>query len=360
MGAEGSLSVKLTVANRHVADVCIASSRPALVAAALAGRPPEDVARLVPLLFPVCGTAHGVAYARALEAALGSCVDARLEQARDAACLGEAAVSHVWQLALAWRDGASVARDTAVVRAARQAVADMCDSLFGHEHLVSALRAGPRLDEAALAADTLAVLLTELIAASSDLPRSVLGANRASFGTAATPRMAALDAGAAGARLGADATFAARPDVAGSPVDASAYARHETSGEVRAVERTYGRGLLARLVARRADAEADAKRLRGCLATPPSRVTKCSAGGGTGTGVADTARGPLLYWVRATHERVDDVRVVAPTDWTFHPAGVLRSALLGSADTPTLTRDTGWLVLALDPCVPCTVEVSHA
>jgi hypothetical protein len=52
--------------------------------------------------------------------------------------------------------------------------------------------------------------------------------------------------------------------------------------------------------------------------------------------------------------------MVSPTDWTFHPRGVLPGALRGAPATTTLERDAGWLVLALDPCVPCKVEVRDA
>ncbi|MBS2018176.1 MAG: hypothetical protein JST00_35220 [Deltaproteobacteria bacterium] len=37
-----------------------------------------------------------------------------------------------------------------------------------------------------------------------------------------------------------------------------------------------------------------------------------------------------------------------------------REALLGAPATATLARDVRWLALALDPCVPFTVEVRDA
>jgi len=120
---------------------------------------------------------------------------------------------------------------------------------------------------------------------------------------------------------------------------------------------------MARLVARRVDAKDDATRLaarfgeleRGVAKDRPSRASS-----GTGVGSARTARGPLVYWVHAGSGSVEDVRVVAPTDWTFHPRGILHEALLGTEAAPTLERDAGWLILALDPCVPWTVEVRDA
>ena len=143
----------------------------------------------------------------------------------------------------------------------------------------------------------------------------------------------------------------------------SAFARQRESDAVRSVEAEQGGGLLARLVARRVEAKADATCLAACLEELERGVANdglSRAASGTGVGSARTARGPLVYWVHAAPGRVEDVRVVAPTDWTFHPRGVLHEALLGSEACSTLERDAGWLILALDPCVPWTVEVRDA
>ncbi|MFO1338546.1 MAG: hypothetical protein U1F53_09965 [Burkholderiaceae bacterium] len=90
-------------------------------------------------------------------------------------------------------------------------------------------------------------------------------------------------------------------------------------------------------------------------------------GGGQGLAWAETARGLLLHWVRlqdsADGLRVADCRVVAPTDWNFHPRGVLAdalSALPRQRDAAGLDADARLLALAFDPCVPFEVDVHHA
>lgn len=67
---------------------------------------------------------------------------------------------------------------------------------------------------------------------------------------------------------------------------------------------------------------------------------------GRGEGIAWTemARGLLVHWVRLEDgpqgPRVADCRVLAPTEWNFHPRGVL--------------------AIAFDPCVSFIVEPAHA
>lgn len=68
----------------------------------------------------------------------------------------------------------------------------------------------------------------------------------------------------------------------------------------------------------------------------------------------EMARGLLLHWVRLDAQgRVADYRVVAPTEWNFHPQGALAQALTALAphDAPSAMA----LAAAFDACVDCKV-----
>ncbi|MBI5257198.1 MAG: hydrogenase formation protein [Burkholderiales bacterium] len=85
----------------------------------------------------------------------------------------------------------------------------------------------------------------------------------------------------------------------------------------------------------------------------------------------EMARGLLLHRVQlepgADGPRVAACQVLAPTEWNFHPAGVLAQALSG-LQGPTMHDDALRLALAFDPCVEIdillpearTAEASHA
>jgi len=76
-----------------------------------------------------------------------------------------------------------------------------------------------------------------------------------------------------------------------------------------------------------------------------------STGIGEGLGWCEMARGLLVHWLRVDAAgRVADCRVLAPTEWNFHPGGSAAQALAG------LPRHAGEglvraLVAAYDPCV---------
>jgi len=301
---EGSLVVRLVVAQGHVADVSVAYDRPGRATRALAGRSPAELLTLVPRLFSVCSVAQTVACARALEAALGSPAGPRLEACRDVACLAEACASHVWQLGLAWREAAGVPPDLARVARARQALGDLCVALFGGLSVSTPSQADPAWDGARQSLAALASLVQELAAAETPLEGGIRAADRAAFA-----------------------------------------------------------GLLARLQARRAGALADAaeaevRRLE--AERSPCAGPSPLAAPGEGTGSAQTARGPIRHSVRATPRLVEAFESESPTDRTFCSGAVLQEALVGTVAGATLARDAGWLVLALDPCVPWSIEVRDA
>lgn len=68
----------------------------------------------------------------------------------------------------------------------------------------------------------------------------------------------------------------------------------------------------------------------------------------------EMARGLLFHWVRLDPAgQVQDYRVLAPTEWNFHPQGTLARALEQLA--PADTAAAAMLGAAFDACVPCSV-----
>jgi Ni,Fe-hydrogenase I large subunit len=84
----------------------------------------------------------------------------------------------------------------------------------------------------------------------------------------------------------------------------------------------------------------------------------------SGGGIAwvENARGLLIHRLRLDQGRTAEYRIVAPTEWNFHPAGALALALADSpaSDLDAVRRRTTMLVNSLDPCVACHVEFDDA
>jgi Ni,Fe-hydrogenase I large subunit len=62
----------------------------------------------------------------------------------------------------------------------------------------------------------------------------------------------------------------------------------------------------------------------------------------------------LLHWVQLDVDAaVRDYRVLAPTEWNFHPQGALAHALSAMSANDQYAART--MAAAFDPCVACTV-----
>jgi uptake hydrogenase large subunit len=83
---------------------------------------------------------------------------------------------------------------------------------------------------------------------------------------------------------------------------------------------------------------------------------------GHGRATVETARGLLIHDVLIAHDKVVHYRLVAPTDWNFHPRGTVQRWLEGApADSQEAAVD--WMRRAseaLDPCMECRIAARAA
>jgi Ni,Fe-hydrogenase I large subunit len=68
----------------------------------------------------------------------------------------------------------------------------------------------------------------------------------------------------------------------------------------------------------------------------------------------------LLHVVRLRQGKVAEYRIVAPTEWNFHPDGPLAQALSGLAPGADLAVRAQLVAQSLDPCVAFGIEVCDA
>jgi hypothetical protein len=157
-------------------------------------------------------------------------------------------------------------------------------------------------------------------------------------------------------RASDEATFCARPDWHGHPAETGALARVGENPLPLAWLQRRGRGAGARLLARLLELALLPYWLQG---PAPTLVRAWSLGDNAGLAAVETSRGLLLHWVRLRAGRVEQYRIVAPTEWNFHPAGPLVEALdaLKGDDREAQAR---LVSQSLDPCVAFGIEVCDA
>jgi hypothetical protein len=372
MSDEGEITVRLACAGGKVRGVAVASSRRALPARLVRGRAAADVQRLVPLLYSVCRRAQGAAAAAALAAASGVHVAAAdaAQQAREVTL--ETLQETIWRLLIDWPRAMGEAPLVPPVALVRQSI----DGTIGDGVALDALLAvvDAVLQEHVFGGPADAwpggglSALDAWIEAEATLPARLLRRLRdesPGLGRSRTPLMptTSFDSLAAVAdALARDPGFARLPCWGGQPAETGALARQAGSALVAAWVARDGQTAAARFVARLVELPQLVDRLRARSDGPQAPVCGHALADGAGLGVAETARGVLLHRAQLEHGAVTDYRIVAPTEWNFHPDGPLAQGLAGrsAADPARLEREARTVVQSLDPCVACRVEIGDA
>lgn len=377
MAADGRIDVTIELVDRRVLGVSVASSRPLGVWKALEHRSVDEALKLAPLMSSICSTAHGVAALRACEHALGVEIDLSEAAAREALVAAEVLQNHLWFWLLTAPELMGEPPRMAELRQVRAQLAEVTASMGGKGAWTRLGGVERTPDEARLriSLEALDVALASLGIAAAPPPffehlarisgpvgavfRTVLNAPVAKAGVTARSE-SRFDAPSVATALRSFPQFAERP----GPMELGPIV---TAGEhplVREATRCLGHGVGARLVARYVETCAAAEALHHFAQNlqVSSAADLTLDAHGQGFGVSATSRGPVLHAVDVEQGQIVAWRVVAPTEWTFHPQGPVREALLGltAPDVHLATLWARWVVLTLDPCVECGVLVREA
>ncbi len=363
MFPEARIDVALRTDRGRVAEVSVRSTRMIQAARLFAGRLPEEVAALLPSVFSLCGAAQKVACVAAVEAAGGRAPSPAQATLRRVDVLAETVAEHGLAVIRDWPALGGETADLAPAKALRVAMA----SIRGHgpQGVATAAEAlaeilGAPLDAIVASADSFAGWMDGRASPAARLLSGIVRDGLAGFGAATFRPMPAGGPADLEPRLAEDhdGRYAAAPDSLGTVFETGPLARQASHPVVATVTEDHGGGLLARMAARLVDM-ASALRDLGQLVQdlPDEPVAAPPLGAGTGVGVVEAARGLLAHRIELEDGRVKSYRILAPTEWNFHPAGPLAAGLTGAPAEDGLERRARLLVHALDPCVACTVTV---
>lgn len=365
----------------------IRSDRPVHAARVFVGKETEAALRLLPMLFSVCGLAQAAAGTHAVKAALGECHTGTVTRAHAALVRLEIAREHLWRISMDWPRFTQHRLGSAPLAAMQSLLPTSQEALFDGNPF--ALEPAVRHDT-----DSLDSILAELdrlleqdvlgippgdwlampsVAALADYARDTAGAvpeflrllHREGWQAACPSSPAflpalAVDAVDAVLANGTADAFVEAPDWDGHPCETSPLTRGAGNQLLEAVKQDYGAGLLARAVASIDELAATARDVRAVLAgEKPPAIHADQTGAAAGVAQVEAARGLLLHRVVVADGRIDDYRVVAPTEWNFHPSGPVSEALaaLPQADRQVAEMQAALFVTLMDPCVAWSLEV---
>ena len=338
-----------------VRSVGVRSTRPLVAPRVLTGKTAVDAAATVPLLYSICGGAQGAAAACALAAA-GAAGFERTSVSRDTGIVVESLQEGFWHLLIGWPNAMGSDPQVTPVTAARYLIATSTRKSDGTDLLgdADAMRAlAARLSDIATRAMFGIAPAAWLDAARRRGARRVVRAGRRPRrpGCSRTcwprrrlhrPRRRRADAGAeprrAAARRGA--RHARRPGVrAHADVGGRAGGVERAGADARRIRwsprwtRIYGHAAVTRIVARMVEIGALLAELGGAPpATAATHRAHRASRWATATDWAPSRRRAVSCCIasRVHDECVVDYRIVAPTEWNFHPDGALVRGLTGT------------------------------
>lgn len=336
--------------------VVIRSQRPVHASRVLENRNVCEARRLVGQLFSMCRVAQSIAADEAIRQAQGrpTCRDA---VARQELAL-ETAKEHLWRILVDWAAHLGEEPKLDELRLSRLQNVTSADML---EVVLSELVFGMNSEDwlAMDSVDAIVAWAERTPTVAARMIRSLHQRNWCAVGSCRVPFLPDTPARDWQSRLSspsADA-FIERPVWNKRPRETTPLSRNQDAAPVRAAQEMYGRGLLARQVALLAE-----------LANTPSLFAARSDDdavkaeplpGSTGISQVDAARGRLVHRVVLKGDRVSRWQIIAPTEWNFHPSGVLAKSLavIPNGDSSEMTEQANLLVRAVDPCVDFKVEV---
>ncbi len=386
MTPEGRITVDLFPA---AGEAKIASSRPLTIPRQFSGNRPGEVLRSVSLLFATCRAAQSIASVEAFEHALRLELSGNTKKARALLVLAETAREHALRILMDWPHFLSAPQEPQAPRLERLMHIDR-DLRHSLAERAGAIRIGGvcaiEKDGAISALAKLKALLEQAIFA-EDLDRwqtesslqewartghttaqrllhQLFDDGLSTAGATLVSTLPQLQPAALADRLFAEDAerFVAQPEWDGQPRETSPLTRNNTHPLVESLKAAEGFGLGARLIACLAELSQIPAQMLAILdrlddsAEPDERA---ALGCGIGVAQIEAARGRLVHVVEMGGDTVSRYRILAPTEWNFHPEGaaahgLAKIAASGEGDCATLAR---LFVTAVDPCVGVDVRV---
>lgn len=369
----GKLNVRVDWHEGVIERVTLNSSRPRQVTQLLCDKPIDQALTLVPMIYSLCGVAQKVAALRAAESALGLEVSVEVDLARRVLVLAETARELGLRLSQHWfSDGAQAVKLIqwfTAVNAELQWALELSPTAVG------------KTDTLNYAVD-LKAILGPMVGAESELSCVLFGRSEANplkahvrelqeqFGTVKLNNAAAPLPGVKNKEIHAllndieqalaqekGVQFSALPGWKGICHETSAWTRNRDAGLVVQGQSAGLSALALRFLALASELQALPARMR----SVEGRSSLLRAGtGSSGMGAVDAARGLLIHRVELEGEIVRDYKIVAPTEWNFHPQGTLVQMLEGvQVSRERVHNLVEKLILLVDPCVDWEIEIGN-
>ncbi len=384
MRVDKGLVIRLTVTNDRVSLVEIHSGRPVNAARVLQGKSVDEVMQIVPILFSICSTAQAQAASLACGRALGIHCVPYLARVRDCLVDMETIREHVWRVAMDWPSYIGEEAETSTMREILALQKSYRQQITAGRDPFKLDAKMPDMDVHKLSATvrSIAQMLERDIFARPASEWLSIADEQSLQDWAATAKTAAarllcyvsrkqwMDSGNCSiqalpwltedqlSRIRFNDDLMNTPEWLGECRETSVLTRVDNR-LLRALRSQHGNGLLVRLVARLIEvAMLSAKLIPEAEPADPQEMIENYKDCNPACVQVWAARGILLHRVRLEGDRVASYQTVAPTEWNFHPQGVVANSLAAlRGERQAIEQQAHLLINSIDPCVDYQLKI---
>ncbi len=390
MSIEGEIRISVTVKSDKIKSVLITSTRPLHITKLFSGKSIDSVANIINTIYQLCNAAHSFAFLRLLEETGVIKLSQNEIQAYQLLLELETIREHCFSIASKWRQDADNLVDTNIINLLAT-LKEVNATLFPNTNPFSLtakkLQASNSIDEPIL---KLEQELQGLLLGSEHKAGFVFenldnfnewlqageseSANFLNYlqqyqlnkiGDVNTSHLPDLDLKDISVLLGDDA-YIQRPSYQDGACETTPYSRQSKHQLIKQLTGIHGSGVFTRAVAQLLEvfellnkikhnyANIKAEDISYNVQFPLIEVSALVQ--------LEAARGRLVHQLSIENEKVKSYQILAPTEWNFHPEGLLSDMIksLNFTDKEDLVARITLLVNAIDPCVGYTIEIEHA
>ncbi|MBT3206003.1 MAG: hypothetical protein HOM14_08740 [Gammaproteobacteria bacterium] len=386
---EGQIEIDLYPHEKSGSRVEIHSSRPVNVSKVMIGKNIENALSLIPLIYNICSVAQARTSLKAIQQNLNLEIHPVMETARDMLVLAESAREHLFRIFVDWPKLFAMNTEVTVPPSSAQKLNEFKQALFKDGKAFS-------LDSKLRSEITrLQTLIKEL---EQDLQQKVFGVpcnswltindldglnhwitecdsiaarsvsfiinnNWSSEGFSDCLHLPELNPEELIKRFNANNAeeFIAQPDWKGCLYETTSLTRQQQHPLVQQLILQFNNTLITRWVARLIELASIPQQLQNLLdqLETVNNIPQLKAASTTGLAQTEAARGRLIHHVQIQQQKISNYQILAPTEWNFHPQGLIAKSLtnLTPKHPEQLDQLARLVINAIDPCVGYSLRI---
>lgn len=381
MSIQGELTVSLTHSENGT-DCQIISSRPTQASRLFTGKTIEQTITTLPLLFSICAKAQTATTVSAIESALNTPASSIVESQREALVLLENLREQTFRILMDWPGHIDEAQDNKAFKHVFQGINSLMESLNPKQLLSYKAQEIIQTNSHQQLWRDFADQLSQIIFAQaaqhwldnvesfsswaekgqSQPARFIHWLGQQDWkltGTSSIGHVPDINDPTLVNRLeNEQESFVHQPDWESHCYELSWFSRQHKHPLVARLNEQIGNGIYTRMLARLIEVAILIQKLESFFTG--KTILKRIPVNVSGLAHTEAARGRLSHYVKLRDQTIEQLLILAPTEWNFHPYGVAADSLKHlQADSETrLQQQADLLIHAIDPCVGYQLKIN--